>query len=132
MTNSKRFALILGAVILVLASAMGLLYAIGRPLAVQGDKTIEIAVLAGDESPKHYSIGTDQPFLLGALQQIDLVQGEESSAGFYITTVDGVTADPEKQEWWCITKGGEMVMTGVAQLPISNGDAFELTLMAGW
>ncbi len=134
MTKNTRIALIAGAVLLVLAAAMGLLYAYGGQAAGQGHKTVEVTVVFAGESPKSntHTINTSEDFLLGALRQQGLVEGEDSPAGFYITAVEGVAADPEKQQWWCITKGGEMVMTGVAQLPIADGDAFELTLTVGW
>ena len=42
--------------------------------------------------------------------------------------MDGVTADAEKQEWWCITKNGEQLNTGADQTPIADGEHYELTL----
>ena len=50
----------------------------------------------------------------------------------FITTVDGETADDSKEQWWCITKGGEMVNTGADQTPIQDQDQFELTLKEGY
>ena len=47
-------------------------------------------------------------------------------------TVNGVTADDAQQQWWCFTKGGEMVNTGVDDTPIADGDTFEITLTTGW
>ena len=58
--------------------------------------------------------------------------GTQSEFGLYITTVDGYTADESAQEWWCLTKGGQSVNTGVDSTPIADGDAFELTLTTGW
>lgn len=46
--------------------------------------------------------------------------------------MDGYTADESAQEWWCLTKGGQSVNTGVDSTPIADGDAFELTLTTGW
>ena len=45
---------------------------------------------------------------------------------------DGETAEESAQEWWKLTKGGEMVNTGVDATPIADGDAFELTFMVGY
>ena len=47
-------------------------------------------------------------------------------------TVDGETADESIQQWWCITKGGEMLMTGVDDTMIADGEAYEFTLTTGW
>jgi len=46
--------------------------------------------------------------------------------------VKGRKADESKQEWWCITKGGESVSTGVDLINISDKDKYELTLMEGY
>ena len=36
------------------------------------------------------------------------------------------------QEWWCFSKGGEDLSTGVDTTPIADGDTFEATLKTGW
>ena len=50
----------------------------------------------------------------------------------FIQTVDKETADEGKQQWWCITKGGEQVNTSADQTPIADQDQFELTLKEGY
>ena len=60
------------------------------------------------------------------------MDGESGEYGLFITTVDEETADDSKQQWWCITKGGEQVTTSADQTPVSDGDAFELTLKEGY
>ena len=52
--------------------------------------------------------------------------------GLFITAVDGEKADDTKQQWWCITKGGETVNTSAEQTPIADGDRFELTMKEGY
>ena len=37
-----------------------------------------------------------------------------------------------KEEWWCFTKDGEDVMTGVDSTPVADGDHFEITLKTGY
>lgn len=49
-----------------------------------------------------------------------------------VTTVNGVTADSSLEEWWCFTKGGETLNTGVDSTPIADGDHFEITLTTGY
>ena len=71
-------------------------------------------------------------YLRGALEQEALIAGEESDYGLFVKTVDGVTADDANQEWWCFTKGGEMLETGVDSTPIADGDTFEITLTQGY
>nr|WP_325259308.1 hypothetical protein [uncultured Oscillibacter sp.] len=40
-------------------------------------------------------------------------------------------ADKSRQQWWCITKGGERVNTGADAAPIADEDHFEITLETG-
>ena len=52
--------------------------------------------------------------------------------GLFFYTVDVETVDDANQEWWCLTKGGESLMTGADSTPIADGDQFELTLTVGY
>ena len=95
------------------------------------DKTITATVVANGEE-EAFTIHTDEEYLRGALESIDLIAGEESEYGLFVTTVNGITADDANQEWWCFTKGGESLNTGVDSTPIADGDAFEITLTVGY
>lgn len=91
-----------------------------------------MTVIYADAASDEFHISTDAEFLRGALEEQKLIQGEESQYGLFVTTVNGVTADESQQQWWCFTKGGEALMTGVDSTPIANGDAFEITLTTGY
>ena len=93
---------------------------------------LTIEVVLADGSKKEHEISTDANNLGDALLENKLVEGTKGEYGLFITTVDGVKADDSKQQWWCITKGGEMVQTGADTTPIANGDKFELTLKTGY
>lgn len=97
-----------------------------------GAKTITLTVVHGDGSSKDFTVKTDEEMLGPALQAEKLIEGSEGQYGLFITAVDGETADEGNQEWWCLTKGGGEVMTGVDSTPIADGDAFELTLTVGY
>lgn len=151
--NKKKRGLILGAVLLVvLVLAFIGIYAATRPdpngdaggtgtttSSVQntdpsnlvGDKTITVQIVY-DDVTKSVTINTDEDYLKGALEQENLIAGSGEGDMFYITAVDGRAADESKQEWWCITKGGEMWMTGCSATAIADGEAYELTLKTGW
>lgn len=98
---------------------------------VAGSKTITVQIVNGD-STETKTIQTDAEYLRGALEQENLVEGTESEHGLYVLTVNGITADESQQQWWCFTKGGEQVNTGVDSTPIADGDTFEITLTTGW
>lgn len=96
-------------------------------------KTITVKVVHSDKTEKILTIVTDASFLRAALDSKDLIKGDEGEFGLFINEVDGECADYSKNEsWWCLTKGGEMLMTGVETTPISNGDTFELTYTIGY
>ena len=128
-TNKKLLAGVL-ALVLVVAALIGVYFAT-RPATSAADKTITATVVANGEE-EAFTIHTDEEYLRGALESIDLIAGEESEYGLFVTTVNGITADDANQEWWCFTKGGESLNTGVDSTPIADGDAFEITLMVGY
>lgn len=127
--NKKLLAGIL-ALVLVVAALIGIYFAT-RPATSAADKTITATVVANGEE-EAFTIHTDEEYLRGALESIDLIAGEESEYGLFVTTVNGITADDANQEWWCFTKGGESLNTGVDSTPIADGDAFEITLTVGY
>ena len=127
--NKKLLAGVL-ALVLVVAALIGIYFA-SRPATSAADKTITATVVANGEE-EAFTIHTDEDYLRGALESIDLIAGEESEYGLFVTTVNGITADDANQEWWCFTKGGESLNTGVDSTPIADGDAFEITLTVGY
>ena len=130
-TKKKNLIWALVALVAVVAIFAGVYFAT-RPDTAAGAKNITVTVVHKDATERVVEIDTDEEMLRGALEQVDLVQGSDSEYGLFITTVDGYTADDSAQEWWCVTKGGEMLNTGVDTTPIYDGDAFELTLTTGW
>ena len=132
MSKKTRNIIIVLAVLLVLASAAVWIYTANAPQAQQGDKSISLTVIHGDGSQKEFSISTEAENLRQALEGENLVQGEESEYGLFIKTVDGETADDSLQQWWCLTKDGEMLQTGADSTVISDGESYELSLKTGW
>lgn len=98
----------------------------------EASKAVTVTVVDGDGASTEFALDTDQEFLRGALEEAELVEGEESEYGLFVTTVNGITADQEQEQWWCFTKNGEALETGVDTTPIADGDAFEVTLTTGW
>lgn len=124
---------IIGLIIFVaVIAAMAILYNVFKPETKEGAKHISAEVVLADGTSKTFDINTDAEYLRKALEEKKLISGEESEYGLYVKTVDGVTADDSKQEWWCFTKSGEAVNTGVDATPIADGDHFEITLKTGY
>ena len=123
---------ILAGVLIILCIAAGILFNINKPETITGEKKVDIIVIHADKTENTFTFQTDAEYLADILLENGLAEGEVGSYGLFITTVDGETADSSKQQWWCITKGGEQVNNGADTLPIANGDQFELTLMEGY
>lgn len=128
--KQKKIFLAVAALVVLAAVMVGAYLAFG-PQAQEGEKTITVQVVA-DEGSEQFTIHTKEEFLRGALEQEGLAQGQESATGLYVQTVNGITADEAQQQWWCFTKAGETLMTGVDSTPIADGDVFEITLTTGW
>lgn len=134
--NKKLIAGVV-ALIAVIAILLGV-YLNNRQPTTNGSKTITVSVfdtVGSTEASNTATITTDEEYLRGVLEQEDSgisISGSESEYGLFVTTVDGVTADDSKQQWWCFTKGGEMLNTGVDSTPIADGDTFEITLTEGY
>ena len=97
-----------------------------------GSKTITLTVVHGDGTSNDITVSTDAENLRDALEAEGIIAGEDSSYGMFVQTVDGETADDGQQEWWCLTKGGEMWNYGVDDTEIADGDVYEFTLTVGY
>ena len=129
----KNGKLILAAVVVVvLIAVFAVVWAVTRPATTQGSKTITVEVVHKDGSSKDFTYHTDAEYLGEVLLAEGLVEGDEGEYGLMITTVDGETADDSNQEWWCLTKGGEMWNYGADSTELSDGDTYELTLTVGY
>ena len=123
---------ILAAALVILCVAAGILFQMNKPETITGAKNINVIVIHADQTENAFSYETDAEYLGEVLLENELAEGDITDYGLFISTVDGETADNSKQQWWCITKGGESVTTGADSLPIIDGDQFELTLMEGY
>ncbi len=130
--KKKWLGIVVGFVVLaLLVAAAVVVYVRTRPEPSVGDKNI-IVQIAYDDVQKSVEIDTNAEYLRAALEEKNLISGDESEYGLFVKIVDGRTADDAKQEWWCFTKGGETVMTGVDTTPIADGETFEITLKTGY
>jgi len=130
----KRKTVIAVIVFVLLIAVFAAVWFILDPLGSANslEKTIGVTVIHGDGTQKSFTIETNEEFLAGALEQEKLIEGTQSEYGIFISAVDGETADESAQQWWCLTKSGETVMTGADMTPIADGDQYELTLTEGW
>ena len=132
MNKRTRTIILAAALLLVLVVGALLVWQLNRPAAQEGAKKLVVTVVHGDGSSKDFSIATDAEFLRGALEEQALIEGSESEFGLFVTAVDGETADSDQQQWWCFSKDGEDLVTGVDDTMIADGEHYEITLKTGW
>ena len=93
----------------------------------------EFTVTGADGESQTFTLEvTDGEKLSDALVEAGLISEEEAAAGF-VTTVNGETADWDKdQAWWCLTDAaGEMTTVGVADIELHDGDSYAFTYTKG-
>lgn len=131
MKNKRKVLWSILAIVLVAALMVGA-YTLLMPKGETGDKQITVTIVGVDGASEERVLHTNSAYLRGALEEQKLIAGDESEYGLFVKTVNGYTAQDSNQEWWCFTKGGETVMTGVDTTPIADGDHFEITLTTGY
>lgn len=93
-----------------------------------GAKTVTLKVTA-EEQTLTFTIHTDKSTLGDALKEHDLIVEDNG----LVTTVNGIYADWDNgQWWWSFTKNGEMMMQGVNDTAIADGEQYELTKKSGF
>lgn len=129
----KQTKIIMGVLALLAAVVIFLgVWLAARPATEQGAKALTITVVHGDGSEKAFDVHTDAEYLEGALLENEIVEDNQTEWGLYILTADGETADESQEQWWCITRGGEMLNTGASDTPIADGERYELTFTEGY
>lgn len=135
MSEQKRNhgKIVIAAVCLATAAAVLLLvWRLASPGGTAGEKRITVEVVHGDGSSRDVALTTAEEYLGPALVSGGVVEDNQGPYGLYILTADGETADEGAQEWWKVTKSGEMVNTGADATPIADGERYELTLTVGY
>ncbi len=91
----------------------------------EGETHFDFSVTFSDGSEKHYCVYTDEENVGAALLGVELIAGEDSQYGLYVKTVDGETADYDKDShYWAFYIDGEYAMTGVDATPVEDGKTY--------
>lgn len=129
--KKKQWFAVAGFLLLLLA--VFLIWQFTRPVPVAGAKTVTLDVVHGDGSVATFTLHTDAETLRAALGEVEgLIAGDDGAYGLMVTTVDGETADWSRdQSWWCLTKDGVQLDTGVDSTLIADGEHYEFTYTVG-
>ena len=117
---------------LVMAVVMALMLAVGCSGAKDAKKNITVSVVYEDKTQDDFKISTDKEVLGDALLDEKLISEEEHDSGF-VTVVNGIAADYDKdQAWWMLLdKDGNMTQTGISDTKIQDGDSFSFVYTIG-
>ena len=75
------------------------------------------------------TVNTDEETVGAALLKLNVIQGENSEYGLYVKTVNGITADYEKdQTYWSFYIDGEYAQTGVDMTAVNDGSTYKLAI----
>lgn len=130
--NKNKKLILAAVVVVVLIAVLAVVFAVTRPTAQQGAKTITVEVVHKDKSTKTFTYHTDAEYLGQVLLDEGLVKGESGAYGLFITEVDGEVADYNVDGgWWAVLQNGEMAQTGADAVVVTDGDAFSLVYTIG-
>lgn len=127
--SSKKLLSLIGCIVLTAALAM-LFTGCGATSAketVSAENatsfTVEVTDLEGAVTTMELT--SDKATVGEALLEQGIVEGEEGSYGLYVTVVNGIELDWERdQKYWAFYIDGEYAMTGVDQTELKAGSIY--------
>lgn len=91
----------------------------------EGSTKFMFTVMDKDGNETRFEIHTDKETVGEALEELELIAGEEGDYGLYVKTVNGITADYDKDGvYWAFYVNGEYAQTSVDSTAITEGDTY--------
>ncbi len=91
----------------------------------EGQKEFVFVVVDKEGNETQFEIHTDKETVGDALQEHNLIAGEEGAYGLYIKTVNGITADYDADRtYWAFYINGEYAQSGVDTTEIVAGESY--------
>ena len=91
----------------------------------EGDKSFVTEVVDADGNTVKFTVQTNEKTVGEALQKLGVIDGEEGDYGLYIKTVNGTTADYNKDGvCWAFYVDGEYAMTGADMTDVVDGTVY--------
>lgn len=137
-TNNKtkhKKSILLVCLLLAAAAVLALVFHFASAKNVQkGSKECSLTVTDDSGTSKTYECSTDAEYLRQLMDELSADQtqgfsyeGSEGQYGLFINTVNGLTADYDKDHaYWAIYVDGEYAQNGADTQPVNDGDKFEL------
>ena len=84
-----------------------------------GNISFIFRVIGPNDSNAIYRVFTNETIVGDALQDLNMISGEEGAYGLYVKTVNGITADYDKDKaYWAFYVDGKYASTGVDKTDI--------------
>lgn len=122
-------------IVIALVLALGLVFAYQTflsPESVEGAKEVEIQVINEKEDvDKTFTYNTDDEYLIDLLENNKDEIGvtlTDSDFGKMVTAMMDYEAKESEQEFWQIQVNGKDAETGVAEIPLTDGDKYKFEL----
>ena len=137
-TNNKtkhKKSILLVCLLLAASAVLALAFHFASAKNVQkGSKECSLTVTDDSGTSKTYECSTDAEYLRQLMDELSADQtqefsyeGSEGQYGLFINTVNGLTADYDKDHaYWAIYVDGEYAQNGADTQPVNDGDKFEL------
>lgn len=91
----------------------------------EGKTQFDFTVVDQDGGETSFEIHTDKEIVGEALQELGLIEGEEGEYGLFVKTVNGITADYDKDGvYWAFYVNDEYAQAGVDSTEITEGDRY--------
>ncbi len=101
----------------------------GVTILGEGSKVFQFSVVDLEGNEVWFEIHTDEETVGAALLAVELIVGEEGQYGLYVKTVNGITADYDKDKtYWAFFVNDEYGMTGVDMTEIQEGDVYSFRI----
>lgn len=91
----------------------------------EGSMVFPLTVVDKDGNETEFEIHTDRETVGEALSELGLIAGDEGEYGLYVKTVNGITADYDKDGvYWAFYINGEYASSGVDSTAVTEGDSY--------
>lgn len=91
----------------------------------EGSTKFMLSVVDKDGNEETFEVHTDKATVGEALLELNFIAGDDSEYGLYVKTVNGITADYDKDGvYWAFYINGEYAQTGVDSTNIAEGDSY--------
>lgn len=95
----------------------------------EGAQVFSFSVIDAEGTENWFEIHTDAETVGEALTENGLLEGEDGPYGLYVKTVNGITADYDKDKvYWAFYVNDEYAMSGVDQTKITEGDIYSFRI----